>query len=66
MACEQSPAKETMNTRCRVLAVALPLVGLISGCRAPSRTLTLLDSETGRPVEGALVFAPGETRGLPV
>ncbi len=43
----------------KATAIFLALV-TVSGCSQPELTLTLLDSRSGVPVEGALVFSPGE------
>jgi len=42
-----------------VLSCVMVLTIALMGCK-PQRALTLLDSDSGHPVEGALVFAPGE------
>ena len=50
------------NIRSLALTVFLTIIYIISstGCQSPDRTLTLVSSPSGHPVEGALVYAPGD------
>lgn len=48
-----------MVTSDKATAIFLAFV-TVSGCSQAELTLTLLDSRSGVPVEGALVFSPGE------
>jgi aminopeptidase N len=48
----------------RALILPFAMAGLVSSsaCQVPARTLTLLSSPSGHPVEGALIYAPGDLR----